>query len=87
MTNTGKPMTVRLPRGLHQRLERLAVSIGRSMPQLAVDALHDYVERNEWQVAQIKAGIHEADAGDFASDVEVAAVIAKWTGEMEPSER
>jgi predicted transcriptional regulator len=31
------------------------------------------------QIQQIQAGICEADAGDFASDDEVAAVLAKWT--------
>lgn len=32
----------------------------------------------DWQVAEIKAGIQEADAGKFASAEEVAAVFAKW---------
>jgi len=32
----------------------------------------------EWQIRQIKEGIREADAGEFARDEEVAAVFAKW---------
>jgi predicted transcriptional regulator len=33
----------------------------------------------EWQLRQIEEGLREANAGDFASDEEVAAVFAKWT--------
>jgi predicted transcriptional regulator len=34
---------------------------------------------SEEQIRQIEEGLREADAGDFASDEEVAAVFAKWT--------
>lgn len=34
--------------------------------------------RKEWQLAEIEAGLSEADRGDFASDAEVAGVIAKY---------
>ena len=37
------------------------------------------VELQEWQIRQIEEGLHEADAGDFASDEEVATVFARWT--------
>ena len=37
------------------------------------------VELQEWQIRQIEEGLREADAGDFASDEEVAAVFARWT--------
>jgi RHH-type rel operon transcriptional repressor/antitoxin RelB len=36
------------------------------------------VELQEWQIQQIEEGLREADAGDFASDEEVAAVFARW---------
>ena len=83
MSSATTTLTVRLPAELRQRLEKLARSTERSKSWLAVDALHNYVELHEWQVAQIKAGIHEADVGDFASDAEVAAVIDKWTGDAD----
>jgi predicted transcriptional regulator len=37
------------------------------------------VELQEWQIHQIEEGLREADAGDFASDGEVATVFAIWT--------
>ncbi len=40
----------------------------------------DFVEINKWQIARIKEGIAAADAGDFASDEELAAAHAKWGG-------
>lgn len=37
------------------------------------------VQLNEWQIAEIKKGLAEADRGDFATDEEVAAVLSKWS--------
>jgi RHH-type rel operon transcriptional repressor/antitoxin RelB len=67
-------MTIELPQSIKKRPEGLAQSTDR----LAVGAISSYVELQEWQIKQIEAGIREADAGDFASDDEVAAVFAKW---------
>ena len=36
-------------------------------------------EINQWQIDEINTAVQEADAGDFASDEEVRAVIEKWT--------
>jgi RHH-type rel operon transcriptional repressor/antitoxin RelB len=72
-------MTIELPQSIKERLEGLARSTDRAESSLAVDAISSYVELQEWQIKQIEAGIREADAGDFASDDEVAAVFAKWT--------
>jgi predicted transcriptional regulator len=33
---------------------------------------------DDWQIQDIKAAIAEADAGDFATDAEVKAVMEKW---------
>ena len=43
------------------------------------EAVSSEIKLWRWQVHQIKEGLREADAGDFASDAEVAAVFAKWT--------
>jgi RHH-type rel operon transcriptional repressor/antitoxin RelB len=44
-----------------------------------IEAVSSDVEIQEWQINEIEEGLREADAGDFASDEEVAAVFAKWT--------
>jgi predicted transcriptional regulator len=39
----------------------------------------DRVRLNDWQIAEIKKGLAEADRGEFATDEEVAAVLSKWS--------
>ena len=71
-------MTIRLEDEVKTRLDRLATSTQRSKSFLAAEAIRQYVENNEWQIAEIAAALGEADAGDFASDEDVAAMAAKW---------
>jgi predicted transcriptional regulator len=70
-------MSLRVPDDLAETLASLAKATGRTKSYLAVDALREYVEREAWQIAKIQKAVKEADAGDFASDEEVAALRAK----------
>ncbi|MHB1735288.1 MAG: CopG family ribbon-helix-helix protein [Acidithiobacillus sp.] len=72
-------LTIRVPEEVHQNLGSLAEMTGRSRSWLAMEAIKEYLEREQWQVSQIHEAIAEADAGDFASQEEVAAVFGKWT--------
>ena len=71
-------MTIRLDDEVKQRLDRLAEATDRSKSFLAAEAVRAYVENNEWQVAEIRAAITEADAEKFASDKEVTKLARKW---------
>jgi predicted transcriptional regulator len=71
-------MSMRLPVDLAAQLEALAEATGRTKSFLAVQAIQDFVAREAWQVAEIQKGLAEADAGDFATDEEMAALDAKW---------
>ena len=71
-------LTIRLDEEVKDRLDRLADSTQRSKSYLAAEAIREFVGRNEWQVAQTRAALREADAGDFATDDEVAALARKW---------
>jgi RHH-type transcriptional regulator, rel operon repressor / antitoxin RelB len=71
-------MTIRLEDEVKDRLEVLAESTQRSKSFLAAEAVRVYLETHEWQVAEIQAGLVEADAGDFVSDKEVTALAKKW---------
>jgi RHH-type transcriptional regulator, rel operon repressor / antitoxin RelB len=71
-------ITIRLDRKTKSRLEKLAKATDRTKSYVAAEAIRAYVDLNEWQIAEIKAAIKEADAGDFASDREVDAVVRKW---------
>lgn len=71
-------MTIRLDAEMIERLERLAESSQRSKSSLAAKAIREFVEENEWHIAQIHAAIREAHAADFASAKEVSALAKKW---------
>lgn len=72
-------MSVRLSDEMAQTLASLAEATGRSKSYLTIDALQDYLDREAWQIAEIKNAIVEADAGDFATEQDVEAVMNKWT--------
>jgi RHH-type rel operon transcriptional repressor/antitoxin RelB len=71
-------MTLRIEDDIKARLDKLADATQRSKSFLAAEAIREYVETNEWQIREIKAAIKEANAGDFATDAEVAALARKW---------
>lgn len=71
-------MTIRLEPELKHRLDQLAEATHRSKSFLAAEALREFVELNEWQIAEIKTALTEADNGDFASDQDVQSTLGKW---------
>jgi predicted transcriptional regulator len=71
-------LSMRLSDDLVKKLEDLAEATGRSKSYLAAQAIRDFLDRESWQIAETTQALREADAGDFASDEEVAAVSEKW---------
>ena len=76
-------LTVRLDSRLKKKLDKLAGSTKRSKSFLAAAAIANFVELNEWQIKAIKAGIKDADAGNFVSDEEVKAWVESWGSKKE----
>jgi len=72
-------LTLRLDPKLKNQLDRLSKSMNRSRSFVAAQAIQEFVSVNEWQINEIKKGLAEADAGDFATDEEVQQVMKKWT--------
>jgi predicted transcriptional regulator len=70
--------TVRVPDETANRLDQLAEKLDRSRSYVAAQAIEDFVAREEWQLAEIEAGVAEAERGDFASDRDLAAVVGKY---------
>lgn len=71
-------MSMRLPDELAEQLGTLAEATGRTKTFLAVRAIREFVNQESWQIAEIKQGLAEADAGDFATDEEMLALDGKW---------
>ena len=63
-------VTARIDAALKAKLEALARSTRRSKSFLAAEAIAAYVELNEWQIAEIQAGIDELDRGEVLSEKE-----------------
>ena len=72
-------LTLRLDAHLKKQLDRLSSAMNRSRSFIAAEAIREYVSLNDWQIAEIKKGIAEADRGEFASDAEVEQTVRKWT--------
>ncbi|MFZ2060406.1 MAG: ribbon-helix-helix protein, CopG family [Candidatus Binatus sp.] len=72
-------ITIRVDRKTRTRLEKLAKAMERTKSYVAAEAIRAYVELNEWQIAEIKTALTEADGGDFATEKEVQAVMRKWS--------
>jgi RHH-type rel operon transcriptional repressor/antitoxin RelB len=56
-------ITTRIGAALKTKLEALARCTKRSKSYLSAEAIAAYLELNEWQIAEIEAGIAELDAG------------------------
>jgi len=72
-------LTLRLDAKLKNQLDRLSKSMNRSRSFVAAQAIQEYVSANEWQISEIKKGLAEADAGDFATDEEMRQTIRRLT--------
>ena len=72
-------LTLRLDAKLKNQLDRLSKSMNRSRSFVAAQAIQEYVSVNEWQINEIKKGLAEADAGDFATDEEMQQTIRRLT--------
>jgi len=72
-------LTLRLDAKLKHKLDRLSKSMNRSRSFVAAQAIQEFVSVNEWQINEIKKGLAEADAGDFATDEEMQQTIRRLT--------
>jgi len=70
-----EPVTLRLEPELRKRLDKLAHATERSRAALAAEAVRQFVELNEWQIAAIKEGVREAEKGQF---IDHSRLKSKW---------
>lgn len=55
--------TVTLPQTLYNRLEKLAADSKRTPEAIVKQAVRQQIELEEWQLAQIDAGLADLEAG------------------------
>lgn len=73
-------LTIRVSPETREQLEKLARATQRSKSYLAAEAIDRYLALEAWQVTEIEQALREADAGEFASGDELAAVLKKHAG-------
>lgn len=75
--------TVRVDSSVKRRLEKLAKSTGRSRSYLAAEALVDYLDVNEWQVAGIEQAAASLDRGEGVPHGRVREWVDSWGSKKE----
>jgi predicted transcriptional regulator len=71
-------LTLRINSDTKDKLDKLASATHRSKSFLASEAISRYLEIEAWQISEIEHALTEAEAGDFASDSQVALLAAKY---------
>lgn len=75
--------TVRVDSVVKKRLEKLAKSTGRSRSFLAAEAIGEFVDVNEWQIAGIKRAMTSMDRGEGIAHEQVKEWVRSWAGRKE----
>ncbi|PWB83322.1 MAG: hypothetical protein C3F11_07210 [Methylocystaceae bacterium] len=76
--------TVHLRNDTAAKLDKLAEKLELTPNHVATQAIEDFVTQEEWRLAEIEAGLAEAERGDFATNAEMATVIGKY---IDPTRR
>ena len=61
-----------------ERLDRIAEVFGKKLSVVINEALDQYIDLHEWQLAHIQKGVEAARRGDFATDAEVKGFFDKY---------
>ena len=70
--------SVRLDHETKARLQKLAKSTGRSRAVLAAEAIQEYLDINEWQVAGTAVAIASLERGKGVPHERVKDWVASW---------
>ena len=73
-----KTITFRLDAEKLAALDSIADGLERDRSWVLGEAVESYLEIQRWHVEHIRAGLKQADAGNFAKESDVAKVFAKW---------
>ncbi len=71
-------VTFRVDSDKKDALDAIAAGQDRDRSYVLNQAIDAYIETHRWQIEHIEEGLRQADAGEFATDEEVAAAFAKW---------
>ena len=75
MTET---LSIRIDTETKRRLQALSKCSKRTTSFLAAEAIAAYVESEEWQLAELRAGIAELESGQEVSHEKVSKWLESW---------
>jgi len=78
-------LSVRIGKPIKKRLARLARAMRRSQSFLAAEAIEEFVDVQEWQIAGIEKALASLDRGDGVPHEDVKAWAASLGTEQERS--
>lgn len=76
-------VSVRIDSAIKKRLEKLAKSTGRSRSFLAAEAINEYLDLKEWQVAGIQKAMASLDRGHGVPHDRVLEWARSWDSKKE----
>ncbi len=71
-------ISARLEREMAEKLENLARATKRSKSFIVAEAIQKYLDEQSWQVEAIRAGLEQADRGEFADESDVKNFFKQW---------
>lgn len=72
-------VTFRIDSDKRAAIDAIAVGLDRDRSYILNEAISLYLSLHQWQLAEIRQGIAEAEADDFATEDEVQAVFDRLT--------
>jgi predicted transcriptional regulator len=79
---TSSTLSVRVAAGDKDRLEKLAESTGRSRSFLAADAIREYLDAHEWQVAGVRAALQSLESNGGVAHEQVKDWVESWDSDQ-----
>jgi len=71
-------ITFRLDADKREALDAIAEVADRDRSYVLNEAIDAYLDAHQWQIEHIKKGLRQAEAGQFATENEVAKAFARW---------
>jgi predicted transcriptional regulator len=70
-------ITTRIRPQIRRAVDGIAVALDRDRTYVVNQALEAYIDLHRWQIAHIRRGLREANAGKFATAAKVNRTIAR----------
>ena len=70
-------ITFRIDGDVKAALDAIAEGMDRDRSYVLNEAVAAYLDAHRWQIDHIKEGLHQAEAGEFATKAEIAAALGR----------